>query len=277
MSVRSRQEPPHPTLPPAPEPGRFAAARTAATRPPSASHVPRPYTTPFSSRTGISPSTVSMCPRKATRGGPDPIRAIPFPTASTSARKPIDDASAMNTRTASASSPDGLYALTSRTRASASSTTEHPSERIERVVPLLLRDHEGREEAEDVRPRADREHPLGGEVHEVRRGLLPQLDADHQPKPADLPDRGRVDPAQPLDRAGPERFGPLPELLLHRVIDPGAPRGAREGVAAKGGVVASRELRLHRRGRQRGPDRHAPREGLRERGHVRVHAPPLAR
>src|SRR3989304_8405938 len=213
MSVRSRQEPPHPTLPPAPEPGRFAAARTAAPRAPVASPLPRPSPTPFSPRTGISPSTVSMCPRKATRGAPDPIRAIPFPTASTSARKPIDDASAMNTRTASASSPDGLYALTSRTRASASSTTEHPSERIERVVPLLLRDHEGREEAEDVRPGADREHPLGGEVHEVRRGLLPQLDADNQPNAADLPDPGRADPAQPPERPGPERVGPAPPRL----------------------------------------------------------------
>src|SRR5439155_384443 len=64
------------------------AAATNAASGPFASTAPRPTSSSPSMRTGISPGTVSICPRSTTCVGPPPISPTALPASSTLARKP---------------------------------------------------------------------------------------------------------------------------------------------------------------------------------------------
>src|SRR6266487_273794 len=216
-----------------------------------------------------------MCPRNMTEGGPAPIRAIPLPTASAWARKPRDPARPMNRRTASDSCPEGLYSSTSALRTPASSIRQGPPEHVEGMGPLRLRDHERRQEPDDARPSADREHAVLLHRREDGRRLAAELDADHQPESADLPDRGRVERPKRRDRVAAESFRALPQPFPDRDVDRGGPRGACERIPAEGGVVTAFERALDVLRRQGRADRYAPREGLRQRQEVGLDAPPF--
>src|SRR5436189_3634943 len=156
----SRSSPTAPTTTISPGPSWRWAAPSAAASAPFASHAPRPWRRPPSSRTGSLPSTVSMCPRNRMEGRPLPIRAIPFPAASAWAVKPRDRATWMNRCTASPSCPEGLYSSTSAVRTATSSIRQGPPEHVDGARPLRFWDDERREEPDDARPSADREHAL---------------------------------------------------------------------------------------------------------------------
>src|SRR3989475_2982108 len=185
-----------------------------------------------------------MCPRNITFGRPTPILAMPFPARSTWAAKPKERAVPRNARTAPASWPEGLYSLRSVRRTSTSSMAERPPQGVDRKGPLGLRNHQGREEADDARPAPDRDHPLVLEGLQHGGCLAPEFDPDHQAEPADLPHRGGIEAADLLHRGGPQGFRAFPEALPHDDVDRGRPRRACEGVAAERGGVAPLEPRL---------------------------------
>src|SRR3989304_5024667 len=93
-------------------------------------------------------------------------------------------------------------------------------------------------------PRPDAPLPL--ERPEVRRRLLLQLDADHQPEAADLADQRRVDAPEALDPFPAQRVRALPQPLPHDDVEGGPPRRARERVPAERGVVAPLKRPLDR-------------------------------
>src|SRR5437016_796689 len=182
-----------------PKPRQRLAAKRAAAKGPFASHVPRPYSRSSVRRTGNSPSTVSMCPRKRIVGRPLPIRAMPFPTASDSTVNPRSRAMSRNRRTAFVSAPEGLYSSTRARRISTSSMLQGPSQRVNGPGPLVFGDHERRQEPDDIRPAADREDALLLERLEDRASLAPQFNPDHEAEPADLPDGPGVKAAECLE------------------------------------------------------------------------------
>src|SRR6266511_6032728 len=271
----SRSSPTAPTTTISPAPAWRWAATSAAASAPFASQAPRPWRRPPSRRTGSLPSTVSMCPRNRMEGRPSPIRAIPFPTASACAVKPRDCDTLMNRCTASASCPEGLYSSTSAVRTPTSSIRQGPPEHVDGARPLRFRDHERREEPDDARTAADREHALFLHRLQDRRRLAAELDADHESEAADFADRWRVEAAQRRDRVSPESLGAFPEPLPHRVVDRGGAGRAGERIAAERRVVAAFERALDLPRRQGRADRHAPREGLRQREEVGLDAPPF--
>src|SRR5256885_11345637 len=226
-------------------------------------------------RMGSAHSTVSMWPRKRTVGGPSPMDAIPFPAASVRPSRPRPRESSKKRRTAPPSWPEGLYSSRSALRTSTSSMLQDPPERVEGEGPLVLGDHEWRQEPNDTRPSADREDALLLQRWEDRRRLPAQLDADHQAEAPDFADGREVESAQRLDSFVSEPFRPLPKAFLHRVFDRRGSRGAGERVAAKGGVVAPMEGVLHLLGREGRTDRDAAREGLGQGQEIRLHAPSL--
>src|SRR3972149_6074342 len=147
-------------------------ANSAAASAPFASHAPLPCTRPPSTRTGISPSTVSMCPRKRTCGVPGPLRAGGFPAPSSSVVYPSDFAIVANACAAFSSAPEGLYAFRNSTKAPTSSMGKDTLHRIEGGPPLVLTDHERRQQADHIGPPADGDHALLLERLQVLRGLI---------------------------------------------------------------------------------------------------------
>src|SRR5205807_1347450 len=253
---------------------RLAAMRAAA-RGPFASQAPRPYNRPSSRRTGNARSTVSMWPRKRMVGGPLPIWAIAFPTASERGSRPRPRASSRNRCTASPSSPEGLYSSRRARRTSTSSMGQRPPEGVQSVRPLLLRDDEGRQEADDTGSTTDRKDALFLQRLEDRSRLSPQFDADHQTEPANFAHGGRLEPPQFLDADDPKMVRAIPQALSHGVFDRRRRRGTRERIPAERGIVAPLERTLHVLCGEGRSDRDAAREGLRQREQVRLHAPPL--
>src|SRR6266545_4935426 len=271
----SRSSPTAPTTTISPGPSWRWAAMSAAASAPFASQAPRPWRRSPSNRTGSLPSTVSMCPRNMMEGGPSPIRAMPFPAASACAVKPRDRALSMNRCTAPASCPEGLYSSTSAVRIPTSSIRQGPPEHVNRARPLRFWDHERREQSDHARSSADREHAFLLHRLEDRRRLAAELDADHESEPADFADRWRVEAAQRRDRVSPESLRAFPQPLPHRVVDRGGAGRAGERIAAERRVVAAFERALDLPRRQGRADRHAPREGLRQREEVGLDAPPF--
>src|SRR6267143_3963166 len=158
-----------------------------------------------------------------------------------------------------------------------SSMMQGPSDRVDGLKPLVLRDHEGRKQADDARSAADREDAFVLERLEDRASFAPQLDPDHEAKPADLADRPGVEASKRLDGLVPEALGALRQLLPHGVLDGGGPSRAGEGVPAERRGMASLEGLLDGLGREGRTDRYAARERFSEGQDVRLHAPPLDR
>src|SRR6266566_5670568 len=139
----------------------------------------------------------------------------------------------------------------------------------------MVRDDEGRQETDDAGSTADREDALFLQRLEDRSGPPSQLDADHQPEPADFAHRGRLETPQFLDADYPKTVRAFPQALPDGVINRGRRRGTSERIPAERGIVAPLERTLHvLRGKGRS-NRDAAREGLREREQVGLHAPPL--
>src|SRR2546430_12802238 len=224
---------------------------------------------------GSAPSTVSMWPRKRTVGWPSAMDAISFPAASERPARPRSRERSKKRGTAPPSSPEGLYASRSARRTSTSSMMQDPPERVEGEGPLVLGDHERRQEPNNTRPSADREDALLLQSLQDRRRLSAQLDSDHQAEAPDFADGREVESAQRLDSFVSESFRPFPKAFLHRVFDRRGSRGAGERVAAKGGIVAPMEGVLHLLGREGRADRDAAREGLGHGQEIRFHAPSL--
>src|SRR5208282_1085617 len=182
-----------------------------------------------------------------------------------------------NSCTAPASFPEGLYFRTSRSRTRTSSTADHPGDRFQTGLPILVRDHEGREQTHHRRPRRDREEPAGFEFRKIRRDLFPELHSDHETEPAHFPHFLGGQGAEPREPPRPQAFGPLGEVFAHEIVEGGEARGARERVSSERGVVAPPEAR-HDLARHDGrADRESAREGFREKENVRDDAPALER
>src|SRR2546426_5549375 len=186
-------------------------------------------------------------------------------------------ADSTNRWTARPSWPDGLYSTRSARSTSVSSMGERPPEGIDREGPLVLGDHERRQEPDDGRAPSDREDALVLKGLEDRGRLPPELDPDHQPEPPHLAHIRRPEGAEVVDRGRAQPLRPLRQALPRGDVDRGSPRGTREGVPAEGGVVAPLERPLDRLRRQGRADRDAPRQGLREGQDVGLDAPPLDR
>ena len=102
--------------------GRVATAAMNAHSGPLASTLPRPCSTPWSStRTGISPGTVSMCPSSATVSGPRPRSPTAFPASSTRAVKPRAAIQPVRNSATGPSCPDSDAVCTARISSSRAS------------------------------------------------------------------------------------------------------------------------------------------------------------
>src|SRR5256886_8786030 len=175
---------------------------------------------------GSAPSTVSMWPRKRTVGWPSAMDAISFPAASERPARPRSRERYKKRRTAPPSSPEGLYSSRSALRTSTSSMLQDPPERVEGEGPLVLGNHEWRQEPNNTRPSADREDALLLQRLQDRRRLSAQLASNHQAEAPDFADGGEVEYSQRLDSFGSEPFRPFPKAFLHRVLDCRGSRGA---------------------------------------------------
>src|SRR5947209_9145464 len=103
-----------------PRPRARAAAQTKVASGPLASTAPRPWRTPPSIRTGISPGTVSMWPRRTTSRGPSPRTPTALPAPSIAVAKPRSSIAARRYSTAGRSRPERL-GMATRPRSSSTS------------------------------------------------------------------------------------------------------------------------------------------------------------
>src|SRR5207249_2442220 len=150
-------------------------------------------------------------------------------------------------------------------------------ERVERPRPLLVRNHEGWQEAHDARAGTDREDAIVLKRLEDRRGLPAELDADHESQATHFADGGRVETSDRVDADEAESLRAFRELFSNRVFDRRGAGGAGERIPAERGRVTSLERAFDLLGRQGRPDRHTARERLREGEEVRFHIPSVDR
>src|SRR2546430_15522316 len=118
----------------------------------------------------------------------------------------------------------------------------------------MVRDDEGRQETDDAGSTADGEDALFLQCLEDRSGLSSQLDADHQPEPADLAHGRRLETPQFLDANDPKTVRAFPQALPDGVINRGRPGRTSERIPAERGIVAplrSEERRVGKECRSR--------------------------
>src|SRR3990172_11066149 len=201
-----------------------ATASTKTASGPLASTVPPPYSKSPSRRTGMTPGTVSMCPSRIAWFAPPPIRPTALPLSSVEASvKPNSSIRPTSQRAASSSDPVGLGIPTRSINVCGGERSgmigfrqgprQHFPQDMEHTLQLLVRDHEGREQAKHRQPGGKGDHaPL---EHRLQGGgdLVPKLDADHQTQAADFTNGRRVDGLQLFEQV--ETF---PRCLARQII-----------------------------------------------------------